>query len=144
MRIAISRTMLERTTTLFLIAILLFGCAKHFDRMTMRNPAGTTVVCKAPEDRDDISDEGRSKIVDWCSMACEAYGFKWVGQNYEALELSTDWELGARERRLANKYVPSACVPFSAGPLGIGRNPADPNAVPECTGNVLKDHRCPD
>ena len=122
-------------------ALATSACFKHSNQMTLQNASGETVVCQAPQSAPELSEFGRTAIVSWCGLACEAHGFKWIGQTWEQPVWIADLDLGKRERSAAEKYLPTQCTPFNPPPMGIYRS--SDGGVPDCMGVLFKDGKCP-
>ena len=118
------------------------ACVKYSDQMTLENARGETVVCKPPPYAPELSDFGRTALVEWCSVACSEHGYRWIGQRWEEPVMILDLDLGKRERLAAEKYLPLRCLPFDPPPMGIVRT--RDGGIPDCTGVLFRDGKCPD
>lgn len=113
------------------------SCAKIEHQRTMQNVHGDVVVCKPPPNAPELTAHGRLvSVVEWCALACGEHGYRWVGKYFESGILYNDFELGKREREVANNYVPTKCLPFNPPSMGIVR--LKDGSVPDCIGGFLK------
>ena len=124
-----------------ILSLALASCAQPH-QMTMRNDQGSTVLCKAPDNHAELSADGKDILVEWCGMACDAHGYRWIAMDTEDPILVTDAGLGTRERKFAEQFLPPQCLPFDPGPMGIVRMPGE--TVPDCRGILLRDGKCPE
>jgi hypothetical protein len=120
------------------ICLALSACAERSSLTKMQNAGGEIVICKPPSDALALSDVGREAIVQWCRTACEARGYRWIDRGSGDVMYISDLDLGRRERRIAETYMPPQCLPFDPRPMGIAA------PVPECTGILFRDRKCPD
>lgn len=69
-------------------------------------------------------------------------GFKWIGRGRENFPVINDLDLGKKERKAAEKFLPPQCLPYTTGARGIV---SGPGGVPlDCLGILFKDGKCPD
>lgn len=120
-----------------IICLLGSACAKNKYQMTMRSAGGGTVVCKPPAHAPDLTEHGRVvAVVEWCSLACQEHGYKWIGKQYESGVLENDFDLGTAERIAVGRFIPRQCLPFDPPRMGIVS--LKDGAPLKCLGGVLK------
>lgn len=76
-------------------------------------------------------------------FACQAHGFEWIGRGREEIRWFLDLDLGAKERRVVEAYIPDQCLPYDdRRPHGLVMKAN--GEVPDCLGTLFMDGHCPD
>lgn len=122
-------------------AICASSSAQPANQLTLRNSAGESVVCTTPVEP-AFTELGRVAVLVWCTNACRSHSYALIDADRPKYPMINDLDLGKKERRAVEMYLPKQCLPYNPGPQGIVKGPD--GGVVECLGVLFKTGNCSD